>query len=69
MSIEITIYYHDRPESSFDTESEAAEYLWPDEPNMQKIAREDLESFHETANRDLHLVARRTDEDAYKSEA
>lgn len=47
---QFTVYQHDRPETCFADVDAAVAYLWPDNPERQQIAREDLESFHETAN-------------------
>jgi hypothetical protein len=62
---EYTIYFHNRPDCIFTTARECAEYLWPDDPDRQQLAAEDLESFHETANPERHLMCQRTDELAY----
>ena len=67
--MEITIYYHNRPEgTTFNNTVDAARYLWPDSLSRQLEARDQLDSFHETANPDRYLVAKRTDADAYKPE-
>ena len=67
--IEITIYLHNRPEGTvFDNAVEAARYLWPTSLTRQMQARDELDSFHETANPDRHLTAKRTDAAAFLEE-
>ena len=66
MTIEITIYQHSRPECSFSSVRAAALYLFPEDDAGFLNAVDELQSFHETANRDRDLHAQRTDELAYK---